>query len=425
VTAAVEHLVRDRLGLDPAALGAGALERAVQARMTARGMAEPALYAARLMTEPAERDALAAALTVPETWFFRGGHPLFDRLAGFLAGRAGRPGGARALSAPCSTGEEAYSLAIACREQLAPSTECAIDAIDLSEPNLMRAAAGAYTGGSFREPGPDVRPAYFRHAADRWEVLPHIRTAVRFQPANLADPLFLARERPYDLILCRNVFIYLTPDAKQRAMANLDRLLAPDGRLCLTPAEADRLPVGQFSPAGQAEFGIYRRAGAGSATHTAPPPDPPAARADPLAPAACPAPAPGTLAAARRLADAGRLAEAQAACDRLLQARPADADALALLGVVLLAAGSADAAYDALGKALYLAPDHPEAITHMIPLCERRGQAAPGGGAPPAAGPARARGRHMTPQPLQVVAPAGPPCWTRSGCAATARAPSC
>ena len=75
-----------------------------------------------------------------------------------------------------------------------------------------------------------MRPAYFRAAGGSWELLPHIRAAVRFRPANLADPLFLAAERPYDLILCRNVFIYLTPEAKQRAMAHLDRLLALDGR---------------------------------------------------------------------------------------------------------------------------------------------------------------------------------------------------
>ncbi|MDY3551717.1 CheR family methyltransferase [Gemmata sp. JC717] len=379
MSGAIERTVRDRLGVDPSTLGTGALDRAVQVRMTARGIDEPALYTARLLTEPAERDALAAVLSVSETWFFRGGRALFDRLAGFAARRAHRSAaGVRVLSAPCSTGEEPYSLAIALLEQLGGAGAYTVDAIDVSEPNLTRASAGRYPAGSFREPGPDVRPPYFRKVGDRWEVLPHIRAAVRFFSANLTDPVFLAAERPYDLILCRNVFIYFTPEAKQRAVANLDRLLALDGRLCLTPAEADRLPPGRFSPDGPPEFGIYRRAGSPSDVHATLPAAPPA---PPRPPSKAPAPplavpAPGTLAAARALADAGRLGDARAVCEALLRTAPGDADALALLGVVQLATGNTDAAYDAFGKALYLDPDHREAVTHMITLCERRGQTA-------------------------------------------------
>ena len=106
---------------------------------------------------------------------------------------------------------------------------------------------------------PDVRPVYFHQIEGQWELLPHLRAAVRFQPGNLTDPLFLASERPYDLILCRNLFIYLTPDARVRALANFDRLLALDGWLCVTPTEADRLPPDRFVSDGPTEFGIYRR----------------------------------------------------------------------------------------------------------------------------------------------------------------------
>ena len=77
---AVETVVRERLGLDPAALGPHILERAVEARIRARGLIDPALYTARLMTDVAERNALAAELAVSETWFFRGGRALFERL---------------------------------------------------------------------------------------------------------------------------------------------------------------------------------------------------------------------------------------------------------------------------------------------------------------------------------------------------------
>ena len=79
---------------------------------------------------------------------------------------------------------------------------------------------------------------------------------------------------------------------------------------------------------------------------------------------------------ARRLADTGRLDEARAACEHLLRTRPANADALSLLGVVHIAAGRSGAAFDAFRKVLYLVPDHVEAMAHMMALCERRGDVA-------------------------------------------------
>jgi len=379
-TRGVETVVRERLGLDPAALGPNVLERAAEARMHARGLAEVDLYAVRLMTDAHERDALAAELAVSETWFFRGGRALFDRLAAFLAERvaARAPAPARALSVPCSTGEEPYSLAIALHERLVAPGEATVDAIDMSERALARARAARFGAFAFREPGPDARPAYFRKSDDAWELQPHLRAAVRLRPGNLTDTLFLADERPYDLIICRNVFIYFTAEARNRAVANLDRLLALDGRLCVTPAEADRLPPGRFVPDGPTEFGVYRRVGVGSAVHAIVParvePAPPVPTPAPVAP---PAPTPDApLTAARALADAGKLDEARTACNALMPARPSDADALALLGVIELAAGRTGHAFDALRKALYLAPDHAEAVAHMMALCERRGDRA-------------------------------------------------
>jgi chemotaxis protein methyltransferase WspC len=238
---------------------------------------------------------------------------------------------------------------------------------------------------AFREAGVDLRPIYFRSVGDVWELLPHLRAAVRFQSGNLSDPLFLAAERAYDLILCRNLFIYFTPDARVRAAANFDRLLALDGRLCVTPAEADRLPPGRFVPDGPTEFGLYRRAGTGGAAQPIRAPrsnaavetkTPPSAMRPFIPEVADAPPAPDTLGAARELADAGRLDEARAACERVLRTRPTDADALALLGVIHLAAGRTDAAFDLFRKALYLVPDHLEAMAHMTGLCDRRGDTA-------------------------------------------------
>lgn len=380
----VEQALRDRLGLDPAAVGESAVGVAVAARMRATGALTPDAYLPRL-ADPTEVDALADELVVPETWFFRGGRRLFDALAAHLARASDRAPDrvARALSVPCSTGEEPFSLAIALSETGLASDRFRIDAVDISAAHLARATAAQYSASAFRESGPDPRPPHFRATGGRWELLPPLRRAVHFHRGNLTDPGFLAGEPPYDVILCRNLFIYLTPDGRERATAHLERLLGAAGWLCLSPAEAVRLPPGRFVTVGPSEWCVYQKAGVPSALPqpSATPPAAGARRAPPVsapgpdrppAPAAATDPLRAALTAARELADAGRLADAERACAGVLADHPDSADGYALLGVILLAGGKAEAAAAAFRKGLYLDPDHPEALAHLAVLAEQR-----------------------------------------------------
>lgn len=390
---AVEPFIRERLGVDPASLGPAVAARAVEARMQATHTPTVEAYLS-LLISPAEANALAAELAVPETWFFRGGRRLFDALADFLIRRTGRGAGrpARALSIPCSTGEEPYSLAIALHERLVSPEAVDIVAVDVSQTHLDRASAARFPDASFREPGIDPRPTHFRHAGDRWELHPHLRPLVQFRAGNMTDPSFLAGESEYDLILCRNLFIYLTSDGRKRAVAHLDRLLAPDGRLCLSVAEADRLPVGQFVADGPNEFCVFKRTASGSAStilppgSQVPPPSPSGVKSgvfvrppvpvpplpEPLILPDVPLP---SFAEARALADAGKLAAARKACETACVDNPGSADGYALLGAILQAEGNTTAAANAFRKALYLFPDHPDALSHLMVLAERRGDA--------------------------------------------------
>lgn len=378
--ARVEEMVRERLGLDPAALGPAALPRAITRRMHATGQTSAETYQKVLANDPAEAIALAEELVVAETWFFRGGRALFDRLAEFLATR---PAPARVLSLPCSTGEEPYSLVIALHERLVPPSSYTIDAVDMSATHLARAAAARFSAFAFREAGTDVRPAYFQPHGDRWELLPHLRAEVRFRVGNATDPKFLDNEAPYDLILCRNLFIYLTDAARRQTATTLDRLLAADGRLCLSPSEADRLPPGRFVVEPPVEFGIYRRVTpAPIATPSSSPsisPMQPWLTKSSRAVTICERPAnvipkpPVGLETARTLADAGRLTEARLLCEELARGNDDLSDVYTLLGVIDLAEGNPAQAADSFRKALYLEPDQPEALAHMIVICDRRG----------------------------------------------------
>jgi chemotaxis protein methyltransferase WspC len=134
IDAVVHRLLEAEIGLDLDSVGASSLRAAVAARMAARGVRDPALYASLLESRD-EREALVDAVVIPETWFFR------DRVPFELLAERATPG-LRVLSAPCSSGEEPYSIAMALLDAgLAPGG-FRIDALDISAPLLARARAG-------------------------------------------------------------------------------------------------------------------------------------------------------------------------------------------------------------------------------------------------------------------------------------------
>jgi chemotaxis protein methyltransferase WspC len=387
---AVLRLLRERIGLNPDSVGP-AVGAAVAGRMRAVGVTDPAAYA-RLAEQPGEFQALAEDVAVPETWFFRGGG-VFAHLAQRFANQPRPPGRPfRALSVPCSTGDEPYSLAIALAEAGAPAGAWVLDGVDLSARCLEQARRGRYSEAAFRQTDPELRRRYFRPADGGWELVPGLRQTVRFRQGNLLDPIFLSSEAPYDLIFCRNLFIYLHPEARRRCLATLERLLAADGLLVVGAAEP--LPVdAPFRRVGPDGAFLYQKLGERAAPNAErgtrnaerteksgevprlrlPPP-----RTQPPE-AAEPRPAPGAprsgLDELRRQADGGQLDEALAGCRALLDRAGPSADVYSLMGVVLQARGEAEEANRCFQKALYLRPDHREALTHLMLLAQRDGDA--------------------------------------------------
>ena len=202
-------------------------------------------------------------MVVSETWFLRGGE-LFAYLAEHarttLRGR-GPNGVFRALSVPCSTGEEPYSLAIALADLGLSPARFRIDGVDISPRAINQARRGVFGQLSFRQTPPEVRHRHFRPVEGGWEIDPFLRSCVRFSSGNLLDPSFRGLERPYDLIFCRNLFIYLHPAAREQGLAVLTRLLAPQGLLCLGHAESLDPEDGRFERVGPDGFFLYRRGG--------------------------------------------------------------------------------------------------------------------------------------------------------------------
>lgn len=224
------------LGFAPTDLLRQRLGRVVRHRMKAVGVPDLGAYLAYLeSTGRAELTRLVQALTINETYFFR--EPAqFAALEKLLPQLAAQTQKVRLLSAGCATGEEAYSLAITAWRALQgqPKT-IEVLGVDIDEAALARAQEGLYGPWSFREDAL-IRVADFLKAeGDRWRVVPELRRLVRFERANLVEAV---PEGPFQVVFCRNVLMYLTPENRQAVVRRLTQQLAPDGVFFVGSAES-------------------------------------------------------------------------------------------------------------------------------------------------------------------------------------------
>ena len=191
--------------------------------------------------EPHLADIVVDALLNNETFFFRD-VAAFDLLEQKGLGRLRHARGEttrrlRIWCAACSTGQEAYSLAmlIADMPRLWDGWTVDILASDVSHSAIDRAREGLYSQLEIQRGLPVRRMLrYFRKEGEQWRIDPAIRRMVRFQAHNLVEqpPLGL-----FDLILCRNVLLYFSGDVRRLVLGRLAGAIAPDGVLMLGAGE--------------------------------------------------------------------------------------------------------------------------------------------------------------------------------------------
>jgi chemotaxis protein methyltransferase CheR len=236
------------------------LERAgaVVERRAAAHREPVAAYLDRLAaSDPAELGAVAGELVVGETYFLRHVEQLraFSEIA--APDRLAR-GRLRVLSAGCSSGEEPYTLAMLLHEAW-PGAAFTIHAIDLDARAIARARDGRYSRWSLRAITPAFEQRWFRRNGDEVVVAPEIRAAVTFDRANLLDDAELDAPGRWDVVFCRNVVMYFTPDQAAALIARIARSLAPGGYLFLGHAETLRSRVDDFALCHSHDAFYYRR----------------------------------------------------------------------------------------------------------------------------------------------------------------------
>ncbi len=238
----VLELLRQQTGHDMSLYKRAAIERRLERRLAVHRLASLDAYVAYLAGNPEEAALLFRELLIGVTHFFR------DEEAFAVLAEVGLPavlaagrelGPLRAWVAGCSTGEEAYSLAIAVHEAIAvakqPDLAIQIYATDVDPAAIAVARTGQYDADITQHVSPERLARYFTRTDRGYRICKEIRDTVVFAEHDLiADPPFTR----LDLLCCRNVLIYLQPLLQQRLLPQFHYALRPGGLLVLGSSES-------------------------------------------------------------------------------------------------------------------------------------------------------------------------------------------
>jgi chemotaxis protein methyltransferase CheR len=379
----LRDLATNRLGLARSAMPDVQIDRALE-RLTT-GLKDPVAeiidgLGALSLNDPAWQ-RVVAALVIGETRFFRQ-TTWFSQLEEYVLKpliadelKSGRKR-LRLWSAACASGEEAYTLAMLV-DRLLPSYDgwdISIAGTDINARFLEDARRGVYPARSLRELDDGACRRYFQPVdGDRFKVVASLRNRVSWQVLNLADkaPAGDKRFTNVDLIICRNVLMYLTPEHQRSAAGRLIERLGPRGWLAVAPAEAVAEWYRPLMPVNVPSAIFFRAEPADQNPQSRKPPQRAphalrtrAKRAGVVAApnsatakiVAKPPPAEDEIKRIRELADRGRLAEARLHCETLLSSDSLSYDAQLLLALICDELRDGPAALQAAQRAIYLNP---------------------------------------------------------------------
>lgn len=252
--ALLESLIRERVGLRLKPEKRDHLVRKLTPLAREQGATSFLAYCHFLRAQPTEGAAwqrVVEALVVRESRFWREMGPILalvqEVVPTLLRQNRGRP--VRLWSAGCACGEEPYSLAIALQEAgLLRPRAVEVIGTDVNLACLQEARAARYAPRALRDLPSDLRERYFvaEEGGTRYRLREEIARSVAFRYLNLLDRESLARMAPVDAVLCRNVFIYLSPEAIASVLEGFHAVLAAPGYLAVAAAESLARQYGRF-----------------------------------------------------------------------------------------------------------------------------------------------------------------------------------
>jgi chemotaxis protein methyltransferase CheR len=237
--ATVRQLIADYAGIKLSTQKRNMVYNRLLRRLRARGVDTFGDYLQLVQRDGSdEREAFVNALTTNLTAFFREPHH-FELLLARAQERAGRRGAPlRCWSSACSTGEEAWSIAMVLREANCPGE---VLGTDIDTDVLNAAQSGVYRLERTATLPPERLRRHFLRGTGANDGLvsirPELRSMARFAQLNLQSPLWPALER-FDVIFCRNVVIYFDREFQKQLLTRLAGLLVPGGLLVVGHSES-------------------------------------------------------------------------------------------------------------------------------------------------------------------------------------------
>ncbi len=374
----IQKLMEEKIGLHPDSLSPNNWAVCIQKRMEACQCQNIGEYFAHLLNSLTEMQEMIQMIVIPETWFFREKR-CFDFLTAFAKDnqekyRKGRP--LRILSLGCSTGEEPYSVVMCLLEAGMPLGSFRVEAVDVSKESLDFAQKGIYGKNSFRGKNLEYQRRYFNPLESGFQLKDEIRFSVRFKRGNVVDYPNSQSQNKYDVVLCRNLLIYLSPQLQHNLLKRIERALVPRGILVLGEAEYDKIrhldfqtvkfgnisayckneeekdrlsyktdlfhEIDQILSIGKESEEVKKEKSEKDIDYEK----------------------------ARQLADRGRLTEAELAIEDYIKKFGNDARAFFLQGIIQHAMGHESRAYRLFQKAVYLDPGNEEAKTYLDLMSE-------------------------------------------------------
>lgn len=242
------------------------IDRRVAERINVTGSRTFADYYGLLRDDEKEAQALINSFTVNETYFYREEHQLRCLSRSLLPEvvRSRRPGDhVRIWSIPCSTGEEAYSIALWLLENWAMVDVYNIEIVgsDIDTVAIEAALEGDYGPRALAKLPSEVLETYFEddHEGGR-TIIQDIKESVKFTQTNLVDKSSVADQGRFDIIFCRNLLIYFDESSREAAAANLHEALLPGGFLCLGHTESMSRISSKFATRRFEDAIVYERA---------------------------------------------------------------------------------------------------------------------------------------------------------------------
>jgi len=386
----VIQMIYTEIGIDAQSIGQSAFDSAIGKRMEETKYKDINQYISLLKDSRKELTSLVEEIIVPETWFFRD-NAAFDALVKYANKNRLKINQTplRVMSIPSSSGEEAYSAAIALHEAGFMPEHVKIDAMDISQKNITHATNGIYRPNSFRNNMPEnLQHKYFNRIDNTYHINETIKQYVNFSKGNLFSINTLSAHSYYDVIFCKNLFIYFDSEKKKISFNKIKSALKTNGLLLIGHSECNIIPQESFSPCDTIKsFGfiktniqkqkkpkkMYAQNPSGRLASVKKKSWPPASsKKESILPIRDNTPEYNAVDAAE-YANNGQLEHALNVCKKIPNDKQ-DANYFSLTATIYGALNNPQEAEKFYRKALFLDPYHVEALTHLSLLLDNNGE---------------------------------------------------